>query len=1614
MKTSLLDRSVNPAPAPSRATDATAAPRFLRLRAALAVATVLAAPAGFAQPGGGYALNLRSEITGSGPAGGVTVTHTVWNSGDALAPGVWLTNRLPTGISFIGTNKWPFPGGTSPTYPPPPDPPLLLTTIASGTTFGPATLATNPPAVAIAITDVNKDGWPDLVIPHGTNAPGLSLYLGNPTNLPSVPTTLPTPVPPATNNLRTVSIGDFNGDGLPDLVAADASVGNLRWYLQTGPTPAGTNFTTGPTRDFPTPITDIAVMDFDGDGFDDVAVLEPAAATIHLLLNTTAHTGVPDFMEAGQLPTPPAPTALGKEKKRPGRESPTLASLGRLYVTSDSNGGTLTVFVPSGSSDPSNLYLPGADYACGPTPRAIGVADLDGDGLDDLVVANGPARTVTLLKADALAGYHDAGGLPSGVITSVNALQLLDLDGDGRPEIITGSTGVGDLVVIPNSRLPLPLSPMQFLAPVHFDLPAPLRNLGYDAYRDGSQAGGFVAVGHTGPGGGALAGGRSFSLLTLTQPGAEIGIPLGDLPPGAASGISLELEVRIPDATNSTLARTIVVGGGGGVGPIPDPIPLRSICGKLYCVAGGVTQGMGGFAVTISINGTGYSYTNTSVTLADGTYCMELPFECGGIFPWDTVITVTSAGCPGQVATVPLWTYFQTATIPAIYCGNCNACTNVQQVLNLFSGAQPAGLLPIGSLDPQFSTGNPPFANSNPYVTGADTGWLPDGPTSQWIGPDVMFMSFAGVYCYTNTFYLPCTNSASLHGRWTLAGEGGEVLLNGVPTAISLAGFGLETSWHPFNLTSGFIAGLNTLVFCVTNPPSSVGLPFSPTGLRTEITGTAHCCAGCVEIRCPTNQVVEICTNGPAPYGAVVNYPMPAAISHCGYITNLVCVPPPGSFFPVGTNLVVCTTTDSLGNTASCTFKVIVLPDFTPPIVIQCPPFNVNVTGCPPILPWLTNGLVAVDNCSGPGQLSVTQFPPAGTPLPGGQTTVIVRVCDAAGNCRDCDVIVEAVPTGGMPEITCPPPLTLLTCSNSAIGNFTVATVNATGVTCTPPPGSAFPLGTTWVTCMATNICGGSATCFFPVTVQRPPWRFACLQVGIGIPFEPIGGATYSFSASSLTPETPTLNIIPALGSATSGIRLEPGLARTIRFTTVLDFTAPVGAGFDLHLPPGPGNPNDPPIVSFRNKGPKGYCVKMNKRFADLPGEMRSYAVNTNGDLMGPITFTSAEVDAIGVCDIGFQPGVTNCHVTIEVNLVDGSTSVEFDGPVVPVVPTADRHKGWDGCIYGPDRPRPKPPKASRVILIPPPLPPGPPVTEAFLYVSGWAHMPIEDPSLSTQSANGPRRRWGDGHVTLMKAYDEERVAFAVTSTGGGVAVDLGHANSFELSLQKFGTNPPPGEQLLTRTLGPIRGLTNRPPPPFLDAMLFEATDEGVACSADFTNLESPTVRVQVWLEGALVTQRTGVPAHLGDPLFTLSGWPERIGKLGGSTPCRTVKRPPSAIILPGGGGLPPQVVLGDECRVLAETPPGTPHPDLYSGFEFSGSDGADWGVRLLETTPAFGPIPLTITPSSDGYSVMWQNADFKLQGATDITGPWFDLGVASPLALPASHPARYYRLVSE
>ena len=107
--------------------------------------------------------------------------------------------------------------------------------------------------------------------------------------------------------------------------------------------------------------------------------------------------------------------------------------------------------------------------------------------------------------------------------------------------------------------------------------------------------------------------------------------------------------------------------------------------------------------------------------------------------------------------------------------------------------------------------------------------WLGDDSISAWIGPntDSALDGASGQYDYRTTFDLTgfVATTAALNGLWAADNSSDDILLNGVSTA--QPGGGGFSGFTGFSITSGFISGINTIDFLVTNGDG-------PTGLRVE------------------------------------------------------------------------------------------------------------------------------------------------------------------------------------------------------------------------------------------------------------------------------------------------------------------------------------------------------------------------------------------------------------------------------------------------------------------------------------------------------------------------------------------------------------------------------------------------------------------------------------------------------------------------------------------------------------------------------------------------------------------------------------------------------------
>ncbi|HME43740.1 MAG TPA: PEP-CTERM sorting domain-containing protein [Syntrophorhabdales bacterium] len=155
-------------------------------------------------------------------------------------------------------------------------------------------------------------------------------------------------------------------------------------------------------------------------------------------------------------------------------------------------------------------------------------------------------------------------------------------------------------------------------------------------------------------------------------------------------------------------------------------------------------------------------------------------------------------------------------------------------------------LLPYGTDDPHYTlTAAPGFTVPRSTVVYDPSSytlynWVANTANSQWIGLQSSANYFsAGLYKYDISFNLTGLNPATavITGAFA-ADNNGVIFLNGVSTGVTTPTLGFS-SFTPFTISSGFVSGVNTLEFQVTNLADVA--PFGgPTGLQVQLSGTAN------------------------------------------------------------------------------------------------------------------------------------------------------------------------------------------------------------------------------------------------------------------------------------------------------------------------------------------------------------------------------------------------------------------------------------------------------------------------------------------------------------------------------------------------------------------------------------------------------------------------------------------------------------------------------------------------------------------------------------------------------------------------------------------------------
>ena len=97
----------------------------------------------------------------------------------------------------------------------------------------------------------------------------------------------------------------------------------------------------------------------------------------------------------------------------------------------------------------NGTFLPAETFAVGRQPFALAVADLTGDGIDDIVTANYADNTVSVLI-----GTGDGKFEPQQVFATgdqPSSVAVANVIGSGLPDIVTANTGSNNVTVLRNN-----------------------------------------------------------------------------------------------------------------------------------------------------------------------------------------------------------------------------------------------------------------------------------------------------------------------------------------------------------------------------------------------------------------------------------------------------------------------------------------------------------------------------------------------------------------------------------------------------------------------------------------------------------------------------------------------------------------------------------------------------------------------------------------------------------------------------------------------------------------------------------------------------------------------------------------------------------------------------------------------------------------------------------------------------------------------------------------------------------------------------------------------------------------------------------------------------------
>jgi hypothetical protein len=308
--------------------------------------------------------------------------------------------------------------------------------------------ATNPWPQSVAVADFNGDGKLDMAVSVYsifTPMSDVNILLGNGDG-----TFTAGPVFPLVGqNVNNAAVADFNGDGKPDLAISLPDDNQVQVLLGNGdgtfsPMPAMSAIG----------VFVVTTGDVNGDGKADLVVVNPVLDTLTILVGN----GDGTFTVKATIATPasgpggvaivPASVALG-DFNRDGIPDLAVANCPRFEQGAQ---GSVSIFLGNGDG---TFTAQAESPAAGGQPLFIATGDFNRDGIPDLVVSDMNAGYPELGNLTVLIGNGDGSFVSNAVSPQTGSIPysiaIADFDGDGKEDLAIANAGSNTISVFPGN-----------------------------------------------------------------------------------------------------------------------------------------------------------------------------------------------------------------------------------------------------------------------------------------------------------------------------------------------------------------------------------------------------------------------------------------------------------------------------------------------------------------------------------------------------------------------------------------------------------------------------------------------------------------------------------------------------------------------------------------------------------------------------------------------------------------------------------------------------------------------------------------------------------------------------------------------------------------------------------------------------------------------------------------------------------------------------------------------------------------------------------------------------------------------------------------------------------